>query len=231
MKRHISVFSLFARWSLFKVLGVLVLMCVGEIGWFLWKLQWAASPERAFDDAGLQYFFGAAAVLVTVLLLKVASGETTGYTLNRLQISRRSVFFWHCLYNGCMYLLLWLMQAVLAAGLCGYFLTQWQDAGSQSFVLAIYRQDFLHSLLPMAEGILWVRNLLLSAALGVGAAYFSLRRRRGMVSYLVLLPIIGVAMFVNGLGFSGGEFVSICLSAATIICVVYEAHANEELIP
>lgn len=228
MKKYLSVFALFARWSLFSVLGALLLLEVAEALLFFPVEEGVSAVEYGFDESGMPLCFGAAAVLVTALLLRAASSEPSAHTLNRLRISRNRVFALHCLYNSLVYLLLWLTQAVIAVGLCLYAVQNNSAAGVQDFALAVYRQSFLHSLIPMAEKLLWLRNLLLAVALGMTTAYFSFCRRQGQTAYLFLVPVAAAAMFVNGLGMGGGELLQIGMCAAAICGVIYEMIAREE---
>ncbi len=45
------------------------------------------------------------------------------------------------------------------------------NRSAQSLFLAFWRNDFLHSLLPLTEGSRWIRNGLLLAVVGMGIAY------------------------------------------------------------
>lgn len=231
MKKHMSVFGLFARCSIFKVLLVLGVMTAVEVGAFFWVMGDNLVVENLFERMPLGLILLGGAVLVTVLLMVSASGETTAHTLNRLQISQGWVFFWHGLYNTLVYLLLWLVQVTVVTLLSLWFLQYSGEENAYSFALAMYRQPVLHSLLPMAEGVLWVRNLLLTGALGITTAHFSLRRRQGTLSYYIVAPAICVLLFVNGVGLTGGEVFSICACAGSIIAVVYTLFAEEELSP
>jgi len=230
MKNYVSVFSLFARCSIYKVLALLGLMIGGETAWFLYITRFETTAEAAFDLAHLQYGFAVAAVLITIVLMRAASAEQTRYTLDRLQVRRGAVLMCQGLYNVCVYLLLWVAQALTVALLCKYFLAHSEGVvQSQDFALAIYRHTFLHSLLPMAETMLWVRNVLLALSLGFAAAHFSLRRRLGTVSYTIVVAAVAAVLFVNDLGFSGGEFVSICISFFALWQTFYQTRESEEL--
>ena len=49
MKKHLSVFGLYARSSIFKVIGILLLMCAVEIAFFHIELQ---DTLKAYEIAG-----------------------------------------------------------------------------------------------------------------------------------------------------------------------------------
>ena len=230
MKHFASVFSLFARCSIYKVLLILGTMVGAEAAWLLYSARYETYAELAFQTAGLHWFFGAAGLVMTLLLMITASGEGTRYTLDRLQMSTAGVFLCNSLYNTLVFLLLWLVQTTAAAVLCGYFLANSQGiVQSQDFMLAFYRQKFLHSLLPMEETIIWWRNGLLCLALGMSTAHFSLRRRMGKMSPAVLMAWAAAVLFQTQVGLTGGEMMSLLLCVWAIGYVVYQLWWNGEV--
>ncbi len=213
MKKHISVFGLFARSSIYRVLGILLLMVTAEIGVFVWQvkeavsgyyellaLDLAAMPdlERVVDKSGLFLCFAIALILITVVLCLPGCelGSKTSYTLKRLSISERATFFHQAAYNILVYIFLFATQIVLAFTLCTYYARTVPAAfvGNQTVFLAFYRNEFLHAVLPLSDVMLWIRNAFLILALGACAAEFPFRQRRKQ--YALSIAGLVIYMFV-----------------------------------
>lgn len=211
MKQHSSVFMLFVRSSFYKVLLLLLAMIAAEGTWFYKTIQGileknqtegnfpVMTPEVVFEEAHLMVFFAAAMILLAVILAFVGR-STTGhqeYTWNRLSITPKSIFLWQTLYNCCCFLLLWFVQAVLAFGLCLYYIKTAETGAvtHQSLFLAFYRDSFLHGLIPLQHVGYWVCNMFLFCSLGFAVAYdvyYSRKGKHRMWTWWIIL----------GLGFS-----------------------------
>ena len=216
LKKHVSVFGLFARSSLFKVLLILLVLCAIEIVVFRVELQSAleayevvgsgmASLERMFERSAANVYFRAALILMTIAmgLPGCAFKSNTHYTLRRLSVSERATFFHQAAYNTLMYLTLIAVQLVLAFGLSQYYAATVpaECVSNQTVTLAFYRNEFLHSLLPLEDVGLWIRNGLLVISLGLAAAEFPYnQRRRKFSSTAIALCIYTIVFFDQGIG-------------------------------
>lgn len=202
MRQHISVFMLYIRSSLYKVLLLLAGMAAAETVVFVWTLKGllqeiaalresgiedfagmgiTLSPESVLENSYITYIFAAVTLLIMVVLCLIGCerGNKQGYTLRRLSISESSVVLWQSLCNTCCYFLLWVVQIAVAWGLCRLYVSMVEAVSNQTVFLAFYRSDFLHNLLPLDETSLWVRNILLVLTYGITTACFSFRQRRG----------------------------------------------------
>ena len=216
MKKHVSVFGLFARSSVFKVLGILLLMCVAEAVFFCIELQRAleayevvghgmASLEQIFMRAATNVYFRLALLLITVAvcLPGCAFRSNTGYTLCRLSVSEKAAFLHQAACNTLMYLMLIAVQLVIAFGLSRYYVSAVpaECISNQTLTLAFYRNEFLHSLLPLEDVGLWIRNGLLVISLGLAAAEFPYNQRRRKFSPTVMaLCVYTIVFFDQGIG-------------------------------
>ena len=166
MKKHLSVFGFFARSSFFKVLLILLAMCAVEFTFFHFGLKDALeayevvgsgmpSLERMFMRAATNVYFRVALALITVVICLPGCEfkSKTSYTMRRLSISERATFFHQAAYNALVYLMLFGVQLVAVFGLSQYYLSVVPEEciSNQSMFLAFYRNDFLHSLLPLED--------------------------------------------------------------------------------
>ncbi len=241
MNKHSSVLWLMIQSTFMKILALLAGMVAAEF-----VLFWKAFRQLKYDDYGLEqviseghiaWVAAVGLIIMTALLCLTGAergGGRTGYTLQRLSISEKSVFLWQAVYNASCYLLLWVVQVVAAVGM-GHLYTRIADPGmvtGQTMFLAFYRSEFLHSLLPMAEVTRWLRNVALLMGLGLSSAYFTYaqRRRRGNGE---LLSLIGLTLvcFNGWVGARSNDLLlggfSLVLSAM-VLWGVYKKEAADE---
>ena len=250
MKKHLSVFGLYARSSIFKVLGVLLLMCAVEIAFFHIELQEAltayeeagshmASLEQIFVRSAVNVYFRVALVLITVIICLpgCAFKSRTDYTLRRLSVTERATFFDQAIYNVLIYIILFAVQLVVAFGLARYYISSVsaECITNQSLMLTFWGNRFLHSLLPLKDVGLWIRNALLIVSLALVSAEVPYKQRRHKFSSSVIwLTSYTVVFFNKGIGQGWGLERSFQVVAAVIITamvigeVVYHLMKKEE---
>lgn len=215
MKRHKSVLQLFIRSSFLQVLAVCTLVAVSNSIMFFrtWERlteQYLAGElqilllENVIDEARFLGFFVIGMGLITVFLRRVGSnaGGRLEYTLYRLQITPKQVFLWQAFYNGCCYVLFWMVQSVVVF-LLGMYFVRTADSSmvtNQSLFLAFYRNDFLHGVLPLEHVAGWLRNFSWFATLGWTVAYDVYVSRRGKHSiWMYAVLITGFFNFAQGM--------------------------------
>lgn len=196
MKKHLSVAALYAKLTLLPLFLILILMAAVELGGFyLFGFDGAESFGQNGGERFLLLCFFAGFLALTVFLIRPASGEGTGYTLMRLQISEKAAFFWHAAVAAFSYLALWAAEAVILLLLAkGFAAGEAYAEGPQGIFLDFYRRDFFHAILPLDAVILWVRNgiFILSAALSAAYSPLMLRRRKKF-----FLPILTFALLAG----------------------------------
>jgi len=243
MRNHLSVLMLFARSSIYKVLAVFAAMIAAEgiLGYFALRNTLAAQTllknggmEQFVEETQIGLVFAAAFVLISVFLCRTgcAFGSKTDYTLGRLSITPRWVFIWQFVYNTMIYLLLWGLQIVLSVGICAaYEATALEGyVNHQSIFLCFYRNDFLHSLLPLAAWAGWMRNIVLVLTLGACAAAYPVRQRKGKLGFSILfMAVITLLFFVHD--FEAVEnSVIMSLTAATVLgSILYQRLFAQEV--
>ncbi len=197
MKKTLSVFLLAARalgpGALLAILGSAGLSAL----FFALAAREGAGLEQVLSQRGCALSAGLGLVGVCASLtlpLCDLFGSHPGLTLRRLRLSERAATLVFAAFGALCLLLL------ACAHICALFLLS-APYGAQARALAFLRTDFAHSLLPVGDAPRIARNLLLCLALGLAAARFSYRQRRGRKP--LALPLLLSAVLV---GFSRGGF-------------------------
>ena len=194
MKKQLSVFGLYARAALNRLLlTVLALLVVEAIltGLCIMHGTVLTLSNSKLENA-LQYPFRAGILVLQVLLASsLGSNSRYGYTLQRLRVSERCVFLWNCVCNTLCFAVLWCVQIMAAVGAAFWNAkSAVYSAGPQGVFVDFYRSGFLHGLLPLADGYVWTRNLIFVLALGCVTACMQLGlRKKGSRSWLVCMGL------------------------------------------
>ncbi len=244
MKKHISVFALYARSSLFPILALLFIM--GGLELFLfWRavtglpvdpnLLVGKSIETLLTESRIPLIFGGAFVLLSVLLCMSGCGfgSRTAYTFDRLSISPGAIFVWQVVYNAVVYCIFWGAQLGLALLFCFLYVKGAPSAAvsPQSVFLAFNCSSFLRSLLPLEDVLLWGRNLLFVFALALSTARFPVNRRSGKFGVSVLFMIPTAFFFCEPLGDYAMSAVAIFPTVFVIggvLAAIYEREDENE---
>ena len=184
MHRHLSVFALFSRLALGKVLLILAAMTAAE-GALTAVLGFPAAAQPGLWTLLLGCCFGAAYLGCCFACAGSASRRSRyGYTMQRLQISERWTLLWHMLSALCCLALLYCTQLLVFFALALLWQRGGSSLGPQSVLLLCYRSRFLHGLLPFGDSLLWWRNLifLLSASVTCASAQLLARYRKQQIS-------------------------------------------------
>ena len=188
MKKYLSVFEMIIRSSIYKIIGILALLVIAELGTFYIALQQPLARiqpnlEEIVDQSHLSYMLVLAYVVMTIVLVLPGMniGSRQSYTLQRLRIQEKYVFLLQCLYNVLCYFLLWSTQVgiLLAAS---YFYMKYQTHAiitNQTIFLAFHRNDFMHNILPMQDVYMWFMLICVIWGTGIIVAIVTRRQRRG----------------------------------------------------
>ncbi len=238
MRKHLSVFSFFARCSLLKVLVILFAggliqraLVYFAVANYPQTLEFA--PEIVLGRAFIPVVFIIEFILIYVILSLTGNGlgSKAGYTVSRLQITEEQFFVLQAVYNFLIFLLVWLYEAYISYRLMDIYslLIPAQAYFPKDVFLAYYRNEFLHSIIPLKAIHLWVRNLILCAALGVASAQFSFKQRQGKFSFFALaMPVFAVLFFAPELENWANSVVVITVSVVVILCHLIERALKEE---
>ena len=154
----------------------------------------------------------------------VGYGEsgTHRYTLMRLSVTRKEVYFIQSVFNMLCYIWFWATQVLVIVLLCYIYVWKAPEGyvTGQTIFLAFYRNDFLHSLLPFEDFPFWIRHILLCIALGLRSSMYLTGEGKAKKSYGVAWGGLYV-LFIASLG----DYTScIFLGLYSIGCIMLESH-------
>ena len=232
MKRHLSVLALLMRGTIWKFIVLLILGTVAE--YFFAARAFGSPAERAVGSMPVKLVFFACFLLLSALLWASGSdmGAKSSYTIRRLRIDERVVFVWQAVWNCCAYFILWAWQAALAVWLTELSLAQLapEYAGPQALMMAFYRADFLHALIPLLDSSVWVRNALMVLGLGLTGALLPLRQRRGKRgSGIFVYAVFCAAAFPISTSDSNGAAIATVVSVVAIAASIALAAGSREV--
>ena len=126
-----------------------------------------------------------------------SKGSRTVYTMNRLGLTElQMTLVFGAVFTG-YFLLYWAFQIAVAYGAFVWF-SRFSLVSSNTFMLAVWRSEWLHTLLPLAEWWGYLRNLAICASFGFFAAYGSTFTRHGKFPLVSLLPTVPCFIFLRG---------------------------------
>jgi len=201
MKKHLSVLGLCLSLSLYKVLALAAAMAAAEalLFWLALPKGTDAAAAGAFDNVISSSHIAVVFVISLLLCLWICFGRVKNgsslsnysYTLQRLKISERSAFLWHCVSNTAVIAIFYMAQIAALALLARWFMLSTGGAGGpQGIYLSLCRSTFLHKLVPMQQSALWLYNascILLMACVVAYAQLTQKSRFGGLAVFAVLV--------------------------------------------
>ena len=187
MKKRLSILMLAARFTVCRVILLLLGMSIVQVGLFWLAL---GKGDTYSLDVLLENNNNGWAAVIGFLLLCVLLGKSVNgsggamnaYTIDRLSVSEIEFTRWFALYNGLMFLVFWLWEALTVLSMCMIYMWQMPQevvVGPQTIFLASYRVEYLHRLIPLADISGWVRNGAFVMALGICTAANAYHERGG----------------------------------------------------
>lgn len=232
-KKYVSVLELFARNTIYKI--AILLAAMGGVQIFLFQQAMTAyvpmdtydldftaiehySLEYMADESRSAVVLAIVFVLLTVVLCWNGCniGSKSSYTWKRLQVTEKMIFLMQCIYNSLCYVLLLGVQVAVLLIQSGMYTAHAKHVTNQTVFLAFYRNDFMHSVLPLDGGMRWLVNLLFIIGCGMAAAVFTYRQRHGKVEWVLwIVPAEILISFVRGM-----EDTYISLLFAIAVCMI-----------
>ena len=142
-------------------------------------------------------------LLLYMLGMDVGKSVKTVYTMNRLGLSENQMtLVFGAVFSG-YFLLYWAVQIALCYGFFVWY-SRFALVGSNTWMLACWRSEWLHTLLPLAEWWGYLRNLAICGSFGFFAAYSGTFARHGKPPLATLIPVV-ICFFMHSGGI--GEMV------------------------
>ena len=140
-------------------------------------------------------------MVLLLFALTRAAGDTAGsksvYTMNRLGLSEnRMTLVFGGVFTG-YFLLYWALQIAVAYGFFVWY-SRFTLVNSNAFMLACWRSEWLHTLLPLNEWWGYLRNLAICTSFGFSAAFGSQLSRRGKFPWMSLIPPVLCLFLLTG---------------------------------
>ena len=246
MRKYISIFELFARSTIYKILPVLVAMGTAQIMMFRKAMsEWFPMDTYHLDFQAIEYytleymvsrskneiFLGIAFVLMTAILCWNGCnlGSKSSYTIQRLQVTEKRIFIMQSIYNSLCYVLLLGTQVGIVFVQSSLYAARAGHVTNQTVFLAYYRSDFLHSVMPLEGTMRWTANGLIVLGCGVSAALFTYLQRRGKIALSMLVVVACVLFgFVQKLGEQFGMVTATIVWGIAAICVYWHLIYKKE---
>ena len=238
MKKYLSVFGLYARSTVLRFTLILIAMCAAQAGLLMLRYHklsgsGAFKIEECVDGSGVQIALAAAFLLLTAVLSVPGAAGGTRYTMERLRVSEKTAFGLHAAAAALTCFTLWAAEICFFYAFGLWFVRALSPAsGEQVIFLAFYRSDFLHSLLPLQDAALWVRNFLFVAAMGLAAAETPLLARKKRHSFTVLpAAVFVICFFVRGLTTEKNLTPAVVMLIAVLLKILFDYAVTKEVTP
>ena len=187
MKKRLSILMLAARFTIYRVILLLLGMSIVQVGlfWLALGKEKTAGLNVLLENNNNGWVAVIGFLLLCVLLGKSvngAGGSMSAYTVDRLSVSEKEFTGCFALYNGLMFLVFWIWEALTVLSMCMIYMWQVPQevvVGPQTIFLASYRVEYLHRLIPLADISGWVRNGAFVVALGICTAANAYHERGG----------------------------------------------------
>ncbi len=116
-----------------------------------------------------------------------SKGSKTVYTMNRLGLSENQMtLVFGVVFTG-YFLLYWAFQLAVCYGFFVWY-SRFSLVSSNGFMLACWRSEWLHTLLPLGEWWGYLRNLAICTSFGFSAAFGSTLARHAKLPLASLIP-------------------------------------------
>ncbi len=197
----------------------------------LWEIR-HHNLGRAVDESHADPFFQFGMFGVIAVLSWAACREKSRYSMRRLSVKCRTVYFIWAVYHVLCLLLLFAWQLLLV-----FFMDQvlckcspvWADLPQRLF-LSFYQNGLLHGLLPLADIARWLSNgfFLLAAGLyTVFVGYSTLDRAAAKGRVRIILPAIAlglmIALFARDIDFEGFQYgrLDLAVMLGGLFCIIW----------
>lgn len=210
MKKYISLMMLSSRAVFWRLLAMMAVIFSGQwIMLFKFIAPYQEKTDSVFYTLNLsglgslstysKWTFYGVILLFCVIAARHGSGAGTQLTIKRLRISELNVvLMWGIYYTICL-IFLWCAQMVNVMAMICYAETHIADfvEGEQTKLIVFYNYDFFHACLPLADGAMYVNNIVLMLGIGISLSYSSWLMRNGKIPILTFILIGSLVIVWN----------------------------------
>lgn len=200
MRRYWSVILLAARGVTGKLLALLAALAAAEAALVAGLGLRAEFLAHMLDFSHLSLAFRGAILVLAVICCLWGSdlrGGRCQYTLGRLQVGEMTtVVLWGLCY-ALAFLALMGFQLLLILGACGWFAyVHGGFSSAQTLFLAAHQDNLFHSLLPLEDWAIYIRNGFFALSQGLTCSAWSFWRRRNAPGMAVFgMALMAVCFF------------------------------------
>ena len=234
MKRQLSLGMLLARSSLWRVLGIFLIMAAGQLalGWYLLRGNALLALESVLDQGIFRLLsaLGLTGAVAAVMLSAGGFGSRVDYAVSRLPVRRGTLWVWSAGYGVAVLVLFWAVEAAVCLGAFRIFaaVSPSADHNPQLLLLAAYRSSLFHALLPLRDTPQWVATALYFLGLGVLTGTWALRAYGGKWSALPLVLAMAWWFPAGGVGSGGWAMLLAILTLAVMFFTVWNYREVEK---
>lgn len=143
----------------------------------------------------LRHYWYAFLVFGLVRSAGATKGSKTIYTMRRLGLSEmQATLVFGLVFTG-YFLLYWAFQLGLIFAFFAWF-TRFSLVSSNALMLAAWRSEWFHYLLPLGEWTGYLRNVVICLTFGFSAAFGAHRARYGKFPLASAIPLLLCSLFV-----------------------------------
>lgn len=225
MKKHISVFQLMIRSSIWKILLILGAMAVSQVVLFF---AMGAGEETYLLDALERVPFSAVVLLGLALLssaLAIPLSDRGGRMNNlilRLGLPEKRIFWLQVVFNAMAYGLFIITQGLIMVLLC--LIHDWITPGDMdpmAVFVTSYQHPLFHRFFPLHDVLEWINHLILIAGLSICTAAYPMRQRHRFNSFCSTVMLVFAVNYYCSLDAGAHlEGSKLMLTVILTLCVV-----------
>lgn len=137
----------------------------------------------------LSYYWYALLMFGLIRSASASKGSKTSYTMRRLGLSEMQMTLVFGLVFTGYFLLYWAFQLGLIFACFAWF-TRFSLVSSNALMLAAWRSEWFHFLLPLGEWLGYVRNVVICLTFGFCSAFGAQRSRAGKFPWFCGVPML-----------------------------------------
>lgn len=239
MKKYLSVFMLMIQNNFRKILVVMLSSFLLQLGLYSFRIKAfsgdiseAIALDNSITSCRASWVFAICCIVIFALLAKMGCefSSKSGYTLKRLAVEEKGVFFIEAVYNFMVLCIYFVINLICALLMVKIYTVSFPDfVTTQSTFIAFYRSSYLHSLLPLSDILRLSSNIIELTALAILLSGFGVKQRRGKISIgAIFYSLFCILNFVREMGSIAMDVIIILLGLYFICKTIFDVMSKEE---